>query len=159
MSDFCPLIKKKCVCILLDESINESFLNKIINLYEPEFIFSNKQKNLNKFSVIKNSSYAIKKTSYLKNKKKINKDLCLLLSTSGSTGSSKFVRISYGNLHSNTKSISEYLNILSSDRLITTLNPSYTYGFSQINTHLANGASIILNNNSFKGADIGLYHN
>ena len=42
----------------------------------------------------------------------------------------------------------EYLNILSSDRLITTLNPSYTYGFSQINTHLANGASIILNNNS-----------
>ena len=141
------LLKKKCVCILLDESINQNFLNKIINLYEPEFLFSNKQNNINGFSIIKNTSYSLKKTSY--HRKKINKDLCLLLSTSGSTGSSKFVRISYNNLSSNTKSISKYLKISSSDRLITTLSPSYTYGFSQINTHLANGASIILNNSSF----------
>ena len=70
---------KKCVCILLDESINENFLNKIINLYEPEFLFSNKQNNLNGFSTIKNTSYSLKKTSY--HRKKINKHLCLLLST------------------------------------------------------------------------------
>ena len=61
-------------------------------------------------------------------------------------GSSKLVRISYINLESNTRSIAKYLKISKKDRLITTLNPSYTYGFSQINSHLAKGASIVLNN-------------
>lgn len=49
---------------------------------------------------------------------------------------------------SNTKNISEYLNINESDRTITTLPMHYTYGLSILNTHLFKGASIVLTNSS-----------
>jgi long-chain acyl-CoA synthetase len=69
-------------------------------------------------------------------------DLQLLLSTSGSTGSKKFVRISKKNLLSNTLSIIQYLGIKQKDIAITTLPFSYSYGMSVINSHLLAGATI-----------------
>jgi len=45
----------------------------------------------------------------------IHVDLALLLSTSGSTGSSKLVKLSYENLVHNAKSIVEYLKIDAND--------------------------------------------
>ena len=74
----------------------------------------------------------------------LHKDLALLLSTSGSTGSPKFVKISRENLQANTASIAAYLNITASDRPITTLPMSYTYGLSIINSHLYRGATLLL---------------
>jgi acyl-coenzyme A synthetase/AMP-(fatty) acid ligase len=74
----------------------------------------------------------------------MNDELALLLTTSGSTGSPKFVRQSYKNIRANTKSIVQYLEIDESERPITTLPMSYTYGLSIINSHLWMGASIIL---------------
>ena len=68
-----------------------------------------------------------------------------MLTTSGTTGSSKFVRLSYQNILSNTKSICNFLKIKKSDVLITTLPVDYTFGFSQINTHLYKGSTIVLN--------------
>jgi long-chain acyl-CoA synthetase len=149
LAAYVGLLRKKCICILVDDTIDKHFLGKIINLYRPEYIFSSK--NMGSCDTLKiiNNTHIISKTIYLNKNNRIDKNLCLLLSTSGSTGSSKFVRISNENLKANTHSISKYLKISYADRLITTLNPSYTYGFSQINTHLINGASIILNNHSF----------
>ena len=43
----------------------------------------------------------------------------LLMSTSGTTGSPKFVRLSYSNFQSNTKEIIKYLDIKSKDITIT----------------------------------------
>lgn len=71
-------------------------------------------------------------------------DLALLLTTSGSTGSPKFVRQSYRNIQSNTASIVEYLQIKENDRAITTMPMSYTYGLSILNSHFWMGACIIL---------------
>ena len=68
------------------------------------------------------------------------------MTTSGSTGSKKFVRISYKNIYENTKNIIKYLNIEESHRTITTMPPFYTYGLSIINTHLMIGASVIVGN-------------
>ena len=72
----------------------------------------------------------------------------LLMPTSGSTGSSKLVRLSYENLESNTSSIIKYLKIRKKDVTITTLPISYVYGLSIINTHLKSGATIVLTNKS-----------
>lgn len=74
----------------------------------------------------------------------LHPDLALLLSTSGSTGSPKLVRLSHGNLQSNAESISEYLNIGPDDRAATTLPMSYCYGLSVINSHLLRGAGLVL---------------
>jgi long-chain acyl-CoA synthetase len=71
-------------------------------------------------------------------------ELALLLSTSGSTGSPKLVRLSYSNLQTNAESISQYLALESSDRALTVLPPHYSYGLSVINSHLEAGASLVL---------------
>lgn len=75
-------------------------------------------------------------------------ELALLLSTSGSTGSSKLVRLSAQNLQSNAASIAEYLGIGPGERVITSLPIHYSYGLSVINSHLLVGATLLLTNES-----------
>ena len=70
------------------------------------------------------------------------------MSTSGSTGSPKLVKLSFQNVISNTKNISKYLKIKKSDIGITSLPFSYVYGLSVINTHLFNGSSLVLTSRS-----------
>ncbi len=74
----------------------------------------------------------------------LHPDLALLLSTSGSTGSPKLVRLSTGNLLANAESIAEYLDIRDTDCAATTLPMSYCYGLSVIHSHLLRGAALIL---------------
>lgn len=71
-------------------------------------------------------------------------ELGLLLTTSGSTGSPKFVRQSYKNISSNAASIAEYLALDESERPVTMLPMNYTYGLSIINSHLLVGATILV---------------
>ena len=79
-----------------------------------------------------------------KNPFELNDNLALLMTTSGSTGSPKFVRQSYENIFSNTKSIVEYLKLDEKSRAITNLPLNYVYGLSILNTHIFSGASIVL---------------
>lgn len=74
----------------------------------------------------------------------LHDDLALLLSTSGSTGSPKLVRLSYDNLDSNAAAIATYLGLTPGDRAATTLPMHYCYGLSVINSHLAAGAAVVL---------------
>lgn len=76
----------------------------------------------------------------------LHPDLSLLLSTSGSTGTQKMVKLSGLNISSNATSIAQYLQLSPRDRAITTLSPNYSYGLSVINSHLAVGASLVLTN-------------
>ena len=75
-------------------------------------------------------------------------DLALLLSTSGSTGDPKLVRLSGRNIASNAASIAEYLAITPADRAVTTLPLFYSYGLSVLNSYLAAGAALILTERS-----------
>ncbi|WP_282692258.1 AMP-binding protein [Streptomyces sp. CC208A] len=74
----------------------------------------------------------------------LHPDLALLLSTSGSTGSPKLVRLSYENLQANAESIAAYLGIRDTDRAATTLPMHYCYGLSVIHSHLLRGAGVVL---------------
>ncbi len=78
----------------------------------------------------------------------IHEQLALLLTTSGSTGSPKLVRLSRENLISNAASICQYLEIGEEERAITSLPMYYTYGLSIIHSHLLAGASVILTEDS-----------
>ncbi|MCK5818669.1 MAG: AMP-binding protein [Psychromonas sp.] len=75
----------------------------------------------------------------------IHPDLALLMTTSGSTGSPTLVRLSYENLRSNCHSICHALTLQSNDSVITTLPFHYSFGLSILNTHLNQGATIVLN--------------
>ncbi|MFJ7268778.1 AMP-binding protein [Streptomyces sp. NPDC099050] len=74
----------------------------------------------------------------------LHPDLALLLSTSGSTGSPKLVRLSHENLQANAESIAQYLDIRDTDRAATTLPLHYCYGLSVVHSHLLRGAGLIL---------------
>ncbi|WP_445259319.1 non-ribosomal peptide synthetase [Nocardioides aurantiacus] len=78
----------------------------------------------------------------------LHPDLAVLLSTSGSTGSPKLVRLSRDNLRSNATSIADYLRLTSDDRAATTLPLQYCYGLSVLNSHLLVGASVLLTQRS-----------
>ncbi len=74
----------------------------------------------------------------------LHPDLALLLSTSGSTGSPKLVRLSPASLQANAESIAEYLGIRETDRAVTSLPLHYCYGLSVVHSHLARGAALVL---------------
>jgi acyl-CoA synthetase (AMP-forming)/AMP-acid ligase II len=74
----------------------------------------------------------------------LHPDLALLLSTSGSTGSPKLVRLSWANLSANAEQIAELLGIRESDCAATSLPIHYCYGLSVLHSHLARGASLAL---------------
>ncbi|HET8595732.1 MAG TPA: AMP-binding protein, partial [Intrasporangium sp.] len=74
----------------------------------------------------------------------LHPELALLLSTSGSTGSAKLVRLSAQNLAANAEQIGEYLGVRADDCAATTLPLTYSYGLSVLHTHLARGASLLL---------------
>jgi acyl-CoA synthetase (AMP-forming)/AMP-acid ligase II/peptidoglycan/LPS O-acetylase OafA/YrhL len=71
-------------------------------------------------------------------------ELALLLSTSGTTGAAKLVRLSRANLQANASSIAEYLGLSSSERALTALQYHYSYGMSVLHTHLLSHASLVL---------------
>lgn len=74
----------------------------------------------------------------------IHPDLKILLSTSGTTGDPKLVRLSTENIASNASSIAEYLDITSEDVAATTLPLFYSYGLSVLNSYLSRGACIFI---------------
>jgi long-chain acyl-CoA synthetase len=83
----------------------------------------------------------------------LHPDLGLLLSTSGSTGSPKLVRLSHTALQANAASIASYLQIAPTDRALTTLPPSYSYGLSVLHSHLLAGACLVLSDASVLSAE------
>lgn len=74
----------------------------------------------------------------------LHADLALMLSTSGTTGSPKLVRLSRQNLQSNASAIVEYLRLNATETAITTMPLHYSYGLSILNSHLQAGAKLVL---------------
>lgn len=133
-------ISNKTVPVLLSASIDKNLFKRLYDLYDPQYLWM--PKDLHKDCVIESyfESYGYKLIKTEFKDYPIDKDLALLMSTSGSTGSPKLVRLSYKNLISNAQAISSYLKITSIERAITSLPMNYSYGLSVINSHLIKGA-------------------
>ena len=136
---------------MIDSELNEEFVNNLLSLYKPEYLWLPKSIR-KKYSSYREvlclydySLLATNETQYFG----LNDNLALLMTTSGSTGSPKFVRQSYENIFSNTNSIVEYLSLNANERAITNLPMNYVYGLSIINTHLKVGASIVVTDKTF----------
>jgi long-chain acyl-CoA synthetase len=135
-------LQKGDAVMLVNAELEKELLYKIVDCYKPAFIigsfihndYTNIERNISKRKIEENYE--------------IHQDLALLLSTSGTTGSIKFVRLSYKNLFSNASSIANYLRITSEDRGLANLPMYYSYGLSVINSHLYMGATILLTDES-----------
>ena len=74
----------------------------------------------------------------------LHPELALMLSTSGSTGSPKLVRLTHSGLRSNAAAIATYLHLTGQDRGILTLPLHYCYGLSILTSHLYAGAACVV---------------
>ena len=79
----------------------------------------------------------------------LHPELAVLLSTSGSTGSPKFVRLSASNLACNARAIVEVLDIRAPEVGCGHLSLHYSYGLSVLTSHLIAGAPLHLTERSF----------
>lgn len=134
--------------VLLDGSKDLSVLKNLMEIYQPEYIWveTARIEEIGGETVYSDATYSLQKMQYEVEveKPEINPELALCLTTSGSTGSPKFVRLSAKNVLSNAESITDYLSIDENERPITTLPSYYSYGVSVINSHLIKGATILL---------------
>lgn len=127
--------------MLLAADLNKELYKKIIAQYRPKWIVG----------LTAYQGYRFEEEKLVRgdeNEPEIHSNLALLLSTSGTTGSQKFVRLSYENLRSNAESIVEYLEIDENERAVMNLPLSYSYGMSIVNSHLLAGATILLTDES-----------
>lgn len=108
-------------------------VDSLLATYDPDVIVSGSTRRAPAVDVIRRTS-----------RHDLHDDLALLLSTSGSTGSCKLVRLSHHNVASNASAIASSLSLRSDDRAITTLPLHYCFGLSVLHSHLAVGASLAL---------------
>jgi len=116
--------------VYLTESVNSDKTKDLIELYEPNILIGHNS------TIIRNSE----------REHELHDNLCLLMSTSGSTGSPKFVKLSQHNICSNAESICEYLNLDQTEKAYLHLKLHYSYGISILNSHLNVGACVVLTN-------------
>ena len=72
--------------------------------------------------------------------------LASIIFTSGSTGKPKGVMLTHANIVANTNSIIQYLELTELDRQMVVLPFFYVMGKSLLNTHIAVGGSLVINN-------------
>ncbi len=168
------LLHAGAVSLLLDANLDPLLLENLIRIYQPAFLYAPADRETSLLPFVTNVSgtdspaatvhtgptaavdststdnvpamlfreYALYATGT--DGPPLHEDLALLLTTSGSTGSPKLVRLSRENLDSNTVSIAEYLKITEKERPITMLPLQYSYGMSVINSHVLRGAPLMI---------------
>ncbi len=148
----CGYISMLCtnnVPILLEDNQDNDSLKEYEDTYKPNYYWAHKEsqqfENLKKvFSIGDFDLFEVSSK-----KREIHNDLALLLSTSGSTGSKKLVRLSYSNISSNASSIAKYLEIKKDDISISSLPLHYTYGLSIVHSFLLRNAKFFVTNLTF----------
>jgi len=115
-----------CPVLLVDAQLDRSRLDGIFDRYQVSVAYTGTWKRLRTVGP------------------RLHPELRLLLSTSGSTGYPKFVRLSRSAILANAKSIVDYLRLSETDRSITSLPLHYSYGLSVLHSHLLVGGSIVV---------------
>ena len=152
---YASFISNGIVPVMLDGDMDQTLFNNLLARYQPQYLWVpdpfvhsvNGYEEMTKlfgYTLLKNTSGS---------KNLLHDNLALLLTTSGSTGSPKLVRLTYENLYSNAKSISEYLSIDENERPITSLPMHYSFGLSIINSHLLTGSTVLLTDNTIMERD------
>jgi acyl-coenzyme A synthetase/AMP-(fatty) acid ligase len=144
LAGYYSFLEHGVVPVMLDASKDFESICNLLKIYQPNYVWAPIEfaGQIEKTGLFSAYNYSL--LSFSEEKLQLHEDLALLLSTSGSTGSPKLVRLSYRNVLSNAASIAEYLQIDENERPITSLPMHYSYGLSVVNSHLIKGATILL---------------
>ncbi len=131
---------------LLNTVLGADFKEKLENIYKPTLVVDKERTAIEGMSInsvqTKLGTYAIFKRGDSDNTR-LHQNCKVLLSTSGSTGSPKFVKLSEENLLQNALSIADYLPINKDDVSPINLPIYYSYGLSVLHSNAIAGGTIV----------------
>ena len=129
---YLSLIQVKATLMLVDDSISEGILTSLIQRYQPAAVVGVLSMTWNDQDELPE----VKPCKALEER--------VLLGTSGTTGSPKYVRLSESALLANAQQIVLANGIIPPHRAMLTLPLHYSYGLSVLHSHLFAGATVIL---------------
>ncbi len=137
---------RRQVPLLLQPGMNPALIETLVDIYAPAWIACASDSPVHRNYSLDHDfgGYALFARNGEERFAAPHADCGLLLSTSGSTGSPKLVRLAYTAIASNADAIATYLGLTAEDRAITTLPLAYSFGMSILNSHLAAGGCLTL---------------
>ena len=146
LSGYAALANSGFPLLPLSAELRAETRRELMNVYRPGFVLLPEEMR-GDYPAMKEvcgiRDYVLLKTNYPE-LFPVHPRLGLLITTSGSTGSAKFVRQSRENLRFNAAVHADILQITSEDRTITALPLQYTYGQSIFRANLLCGAAMVV---------------
>ena len=146
-------LRSNQVLCLLDAEMQPEFLRTLLETYQPDFVFAPESNAFAGYKEAPTPRGFLYRRDAASSDLPLAPDLALLLTTSGSTGSPKLVRLTLQNLNANAQSIVSYLQLTPESRGLTSLPMSYSYGLSIFNSHLLAGGTLLIPMGSFLQRD------
>lgn len=149
VSAYLGALEAGCAIALLPDNLHEEFQARLIGAYEPDFLYEGSAKTDYASEVFAGAYQADATAPGFWRRGRpaaapVHTDLALMLSTSGSTGSPKCVRLTAANVRANAHSIADALRITPSSCAVASLPIHYSYGLSVLNSYLVSGAPVVL---------------
>ena len=146
LSGYAALLNGGHPMLMVSAGLPEDMRRQIMNTYRPGLVFAPRSLRgdyAHMREIRQIDDYALLKTSYSESFQ-IHPALGQLLTTSGSTGSVKFVRQSWDDIRVNAQILVNILEMTEAERTLTALPMNYTYGLSIICASLMAGATMIV---------------
>jgi len=131
------------VVVLLSPGLSEEFKVQLEATYLPGYIYDMSRRDVSGYTTLNSGDNIFLHSRIERANYKLHDDLKYLLSTSGSTGSPKLVKLSEKNIISNALSIKDYLPILDDDVTPLNLPLFYSYGLSVFTSNSIAGGCIL----------------
>ena len=146
LAGYAALAYREYPVLPVSADLSAGMRKELINVYRPGFLLlpeETRHEHPAMKAVWKIRDYVLLKSNFPE-LYPVNPELGLLITTSGSTGSAKYVRQSRENLRFNAETIAGCLGIGPSDKTITALPLQYTYGLSILHANLLRGAAMVV---------------
>lgn len=131
---------------LLPPNMALPFKERLELRYQPDLIYDPQRGSLKGYTKALWQHKAVLFYADKRSEKQLHPKLKLLLSTSGTTGSPKFVKLSEQNIIANALSILDYLPIRSTDVTPLNLPLFYSYGLSIFTSNSIGGGKLVCTN-------------
>ncbi len=144
---------------LLDPNLSESVVRRLDAIYRPEYVLyagPRAPDGIHRALPVRSMGEGPLGISMIErdaSAEALDPRLCTLLTTSGTTGSPKLVRLSRENVAANLAAVTRVLGIGPGDRACAHLPLHYSFGLSVLLTHLAAGATVALTARSISTAE------
>ena len=138
------MMGSKNVPLIIDKNSNIEFIRGYCDNYKPQYIWMDRKQRelLQGAAVYETDDHMLVKTEF--DRYPMHEELAVLLTTSGSTGNSKIVRLSYRNLLENAIASVEALHSVPGQKSILALPLHYSYGMAICNFNFLQGNTVLI---------------